>query len=767
MNRQIIILFLFIIYSLNAIAEDKTVKFSGYIKDIDKKPLEYVNVTIDELGMYTATNSEGYFEFSNVPPGKYHFTFKRTGYNSRTIELTLTNDLLNDDISLDRTLIETATIDVTGSFEAQDVSNSTLSVTTISDRNLVRSRDQILGTTISKLPGVNVLTTGIGIGKPVIRGLSSTGVIVVHDGVKHESQQWGDEHAPEVSIYDIDKIEILRGPSSLLYGSEGLGGVVNIISKPLLFSDKQKPVYYGGLDIGGFSVNNQATGNVTLGMGLRNIGFKGHFGYRNSGNVRTPDGNLLINTLTAGIKDTIFGGKLSNSGSKELQGGLSFGLNGNFGSISAGFETFNREIQMHDPDPSATSNQRINTNQFELSGDIKISAKFHFEPIFSYQQNFRKEFDNTADKELGITASDWRLRTFQTDLKLHNHLSNNFEGTFGVSSSRSTNESLGKNKLIPNFQSTGFGVFAMEKYNKEKWSLSLGGRFDTKKLDINTTVFDTLKTINSQSLNFNAFSGSAGVVFRPVRNIDIYTNLGRGWRAPSEFELFVDGVHEGSGRVERGLITQNSNADIPPEASVNFDIGVRTRFNNITLDASYFFNTINNFIYPSPTNIIDPVSGFPVYNIKQDKATFTGVEYTLQYQPFEFLLLSLNGDYVKTENKATGYALPFTPPAKNIIEIKFQRNTLGKFYNPYLSFSAKIVSAQNSVDPFETKTEGYVLLNSGLGFDFILSKTVTTLDFSVDNIANTKYVDHLSRYKSFAMNPGRSFNLKLSVPFQF
>ena len=133
----------------------------------------------------------------------------------------------------------------------------------------------------------------------------------------------------------------------------------------------------------------------------------------------------------------------------------------------------------------------------------------------------------------------------------------------------------------------------------------------------------------------------------------------------------------------------------------------------------------------------------------------------------KWLVLSASGDYVKTKNDATGNPLPFTPPMKNIFELKLQKTQMGKLLNPYVKFVAKVVSEQNQTDPLEAKTDGYTLLNAGIGFDFVFTNSVASVDFSVDNLANTKYVDHLSRYKGYAMNPARSFNLQLNVPFKF
>jgi iron complex outermembrane receptor protein len=769
------ILILIIFFSSQIIFADEMYSIKGTVTDSETNSvIQFANLSIEELSVSSMSDANGSFEFTNIPQGSYHIIISRTGYKTNTAAIDLKENLNTLNFKLQKSLIETPTIDVTSSFTPIDIQNSTYSLSAITERELVKQRGEVLANTIDNIPGVNNISTGVSIGKPVIRGLTSLGVIIVHDGVKHESQQWGDEHAPEVSLYDIDRIEILRGPASLVYGSDAIGGVVNIISKPLQYSTKKNGILYGGLDLSGYSVNDQKTGNLTLGYGFSNWGVKGHLGYRSNNNTKTPDGTFVINTLDPDIKDTIYGGRLSNSGSTELETGASFGVTGDYGHIDAGFEMFDRDIQMHDLDPFATANQRIRTKQFELSGEFNLSKNLTLEPILSYQLHSRKEFESTEDKDLDIPVLNLDLKNLQGDLRLQHVLSKEISGTMGASFTTTKNQTLGVEKLIPNYNSTSFGFYLSEQMQKKYFTVSLGGRFDSKSLNTEYTVFETdtaglpSKVIAPRTLTFDAFTGSLGLVTHPLENIDLFANIGRGWRAPSEFELYVDGEHEGTGRIERGLVTLDSTSNPKPESSWNIDLGLRANFKNVSASFSFFNNTINNFIYPSPTGEFDSTAMLPVYDIKQNKGLFWGFEYSLQVQPLDFLLLSLNGDFVTAKNDATGNYLPFIPPSKNIIEMRLQEKQLGKsIYNPYVSFSTKIVSAQNNVDPLETTTEGYVLLKAGLGFDFVLSKSIASVDFSVDNIADTKYVDHLSRFKSFAMNPGRSFNLKLSMPFSF
>ena len=199
-----------------------------------------------------------------------------------------------------------------------------------------------------------------------------------------------------------------------MYGADGIGGVVNVISKPLTFSSGKKPVTYGTLDLNGFSMNQEGEGNLMLGLGWKNFGIKGSLGYSNSGNITTPDGTLTVQTPDG--ERVIEGGELFNSATKDLQGTLTAGYNGNFGSITGVFESFNREIQIHeDPEEEAdaTPNQKINTNHFEVKGRFPINGKLQLETIGSYENHIRKEFESTEDKDENNASLNLDLKNVQ------------------------------------------------------------------------------------------------------------------------------------------------------------------------------------------------------------------------------------------------------------------------------------------------------------------------------------------------------------------
>lgn len=766
----IILIFFFVAKNLHS----QAVSISGVIYTTDEKTIPYANLTLEELTISTLSDAQGKYSFNLIPEGEYHMLISHDGYLNKTVKIYIDTISKKFDIVLVKSLFETPTIDVTGSFSPVDISNSTFSVSSLSARTLSKVRNQNIALTIQNIPGVNNFSTGNSIGKPVIRGLTSQSVLIVQDGVKHESQQWGDEHAPEISLFDLDRIEILRGPASLMYGADGIGGVINIISKPIQFSNLKKNVTYGNIDLNGFSMNKEGAANLMLGYGTASFGIKGFAGYRNGGNIMTPEGELTVNT-PEGV-NVINGGILSNSSNKEFEGGLEIGFKGSFGIINAEYQNFMRELQIHeDPseDPDATPNQRLITNHFEATGNIYFNENMQLEPVLSFESQSRKEFESAEEKSNDIPSLNLFLKTFIADVKLNHNLTKKINGSAGISIETQNNQSLGIEKLIPNYSACNFGIFIMEKMEIKQFTFSLGGRYDTKNENIKETVFETdtagnpVKIISPNDLNFNSFSGSAGLVYKPLSNLDIFTNIGSGWRPPSEFDLYADGVHEGTGRYDVGLIIQDSLLNPEPERSLNFDLGTRIRSKYVNAEISFYRNQVHNFIYPSPTGLTDPESGFQIYDITQASSSFIGYEYNIQIQPADWIMFTFLGDFVNTNNDQTSQPLPYTPPAKNIISLKLQETNFGPLNNPYFNFSTKFVSAQNEVDPLESTSEGYTLLDAGLGFDFILSKAIASLDFSVSNFGNLKYTDHLSRYRYYATGPARSFNLKLTVPFQF
>ncbi|MEZ4691230.1 MAG: TonB-dependent receptor [Ignavibacteria bacterium] len=482
------------------LAHSQSADLSGTVFSNDEKIIKYANLTIQELAIKTTSDINGQYFFNSIPYGEYHIYLTRDGYSDKTVKILIDTNNKIFDIVLVKSLFETPTIDVTGSFSPVDISNSTFSVSSISARTLSKIRGENIANTIQNIPGVNNFSTGNSIGKPVIRGLTSQSVLVVQDGVKHESQQWGDEHAPEISLFDLERIEILRGPASLMYGADGIGGVINIISKPIQFSSMNKNITYGNFDLNGFSMNSEGILNLMLGFGTENFGVKGFAGYRKGGNIKTPDGELIVNTPEG--ENLIEGGVLSNSSNNEFEGGFKMGYKSNIGIISAEYQNFSREIQLHDnpaEDPNATPNQKLITNHFEAKGVLFFNENLQLEPVFSYETQSRKEYESAEDKTVDNASLNLFLKSLNADLKLNHNLTKNINGAVGLTIGTLNNQSLGDEKLIPNYNAYDFGIYLMEKMELRHFTFSAGGRFDSKYENIKETVLKLILLVILQS----------------------------------------------------------------------------------------------------------------------------------------------------------------------------------------------------------------------------------------------------------------------------
>jgi iron complex outermembrane receptor protein len=265
--------------------------------------------------------------------------------------------------------------------------------------------------------------------------------------------------------------------------------------------------------------------------------------------------------------------------------------------------------------------------------------------------------------------------------------------------------------------------------------------------------------VERQEKNYNALSGNLGVVWRITDPFALSVNLGRAWRAPTAFELYVDGVHEGTARYEIG------DDDLVPESSLNIDASLRYISGIFQSELSVYNNRINDYIFPNPTNEFDPGSGFRKYQYSQANARIYGLEYSLQAQTFPWLILSGGYSIVRGTNQRINAPLPLMPTDQLKLGARFTQPKLGFLYEPYLSVDTQIFARQDRTAGFETPTAGYTLLNMGIGGKLQMGSKKLNIILQAENLLNAAYRSHLSRYKEYALNPGRNIKLKINIPF--
>jgi iron complex outermembrane receptor protein len=422
--------------------------------------------------------------------------------------------------------------------------------------------------------------------------------------------------------------------------------------------------------------------------------------------------------------------------------------------LTADYSHFDQKLEIHeDPaeDPTATPFQQIRHDKVHLHGNFP-TEKVRLELNGGWQRNHRTEFEDETEADTGLNLV---LNTVDLEVRAHHQPVGKFFGTVGFSLMNQDNNIFNE-PLIPDFTSLNLAGFLYEEARFEDVTVSAGVRVDTRSMDVDSNSdIGVLK----QTRDYDAVTGTTGLVWHMAEPLAFAASVGRGWRAPTAFELFANGVHEGTIRFEVGDST------IEPEESFNVDLSLRYASARLQAEATVFRNRITGFIFASPTGAVDTASGFEIFQYRQSDATLIGAELMLKGQATDWLVLSAGADLVRGTNDRTDEPLPFMPANRLKLGARFIQSSWGSLSNLYFSLGSKIVAEQNRVEPNEAPSKGYALFDAGLGAEIPLGAQRVHLDFAVENLLDKAYRDHLSRYKEYALNPGINFTGKLTVPF--
>jgi iron complex outermembrane receptor protein len=560
---------------------------------------------------------------------------------------------------------------------------------------------------------------------------------VLADGERVESQQWGDEHGPQVEASDADRIEVIRGPASVLYGSDAIGGVINVVSPPLPDAQGREPIV-SGRAVASYSTNSeQPDGTLALEGASGRVGFRGSLAGRTAGDVATPAGELF------------------NSGLWTVNGSGTVGYRGGWGSVSATYVRRDERVEIHeDPaeDPAATPFQRIGDDRVHLSGSIPVGAS-HLDIDLGAGRNRRREFEAADADEVALGLLS---RTWSADVRLHHAPLGRMAGIVGLSALRNSFEKFGEETLVPENAYNNLGVYAFEQAEVGRWGLSAGARYDYRRLSVED---DAVLGVEAQRRTYHSVTGTLGALYRVAEPVAVVLNLGRGYRAPTAYDLFANGVHEGTVRFERG------DPGLENETSLNGDLALRVQTSALSAEVGAFANYIDNFIFPDPTGELDPESGFQIFDITQGNARLTGFEAAVEYHATSWLHLRSAADYTRGRNRSSDTPLPFIPPFRVTYSARLEGGDQGRFQHPYFSIGAESNARQTDLDPEDFAPEGYTLVNLGAGVTMPMGERTVAVDFQLRNALDESYAGFLSRYKTYALDPGRSFVVRMTAVF--
>lgn len=732
------------------------VNFRGVVKNAAGEPLSGARVQLPALGRGTMAGMDGTFELKGVPAGRQLIEVRWAGFAPLIREITIDGDQPLE-LALTPTPFQVPGVTVTATRAPGSPLDSPLPVNELSGPRLRREQGVSLAHSLSTLAGVRDLRTGQEIGKPMIRGLTGARVLVLDNGNRMEDYSWSEEDGPSIDARSADRVEVIRGPASLLYGSDALGGVVNAIPEDLPRTDTGQSLTNVGYEA------YFASNNKELGAAVRAEGARGELGWRlfgigrHSEALSTPDGEL------------------ENTGFTAVNGEAAIGLHGERHSGVLRVARYGGEFKLleaNGPPPGTVEGEeggpvrKNNDIRAQLAGNHFLGS-WWFETRAQFQTHNLEEVSDEATaapapagRRLAplaegneTTAFDLTLNTFTAEIIGHHALGAHGKGTLGVSGLHQDGESDGPIFLVPTSRTNSGGAFALGQVEVGKATLLAGGRIDGRKLE---TDDNPQLQHAGQSRSWNAGSGDVGVIVRPTGELALSANVGRAWRAPNVFELFTNGPHLGEDRYEIGKAT------LKAETSLNADVAVRWEHARFRGELAGFRNAINDFIYIIPTD--ETVGDLRVYRYDQADAILLGGEATAEVAAQEHLNVRGRFDYVRGSKDESGHPpLPLMPPARTALEVEWHADHLGWADKAHLGVEGEWVATQHRRTEFDFPTVGYGLVNVDSGLEHALLGRAFTFDLGVQNLLNKRYKNYLSRYKEFALDPGVNVLFRVST----
>ena len=634
--------------------------------------------------------------------------------------------------------------------------------------------------TLEALPGVKAMAIGSGQSKPIIRGLGFNRLAVSEDGIKHEGQQWGDDHGLEIDQFAIDRAEVIKGPAALLYGSDAIGGVLNLYTNHI----PTEP-FEGAVQLFGRTNNEQLGLSAKVGGRNRNFFYRANITLIDYADYRVPADSIQYYSYYIRLKN----GRLRNTAGLERDGSVMLGYAGyNFHTdvrisdsyAKSGFFANAHGLEVRLSDIDYDHSRRDVDLPYQWVNHLKVISHTSWrndvalvEARLAYQNNLRQEHSEPISHGYmpqpdGTLERRFNKNTFTANFIAHYHLDKHFLQA-GVSGEYQHNQRGGWGFIIPEFNSSNVGMFVFDRYSlREDLIFNAGVRFDAARTHIKqyqdwyqTPALDgsTDYAVRSteQRRHFHSLTYSAGVNYT-LDNWILKANAGKSFRVPIPKELGADGINYHIFRYERG------NAMLDPEESYQIDASIIWKSNKLQVQVEPYVNYFPNYIYLNPS--AQYVEGLQLYSYRQARVLRYGFEAQAEYRFNEHWQAQLQGEYLYARQRSgekKGYTLPFSTPWSADADVRYSFDYKG---NGYVKLNVHVVGKQNEIVPPEKPTDGYWTLNLSAGKDFNLRKHTLHAVLNANNLLNRRYYDHTSYYRLIDVpEPGRNFSLMIGLDF--
>lgn len=733
----------------------------------NKAPLEFAEVFIKELKRGAITDSLGNYSIHDLCDGSYTLACKHLGCEE-IITTVVINGTTLQNFYPEHHLQELNEIDIVTD---RAPSKTMLNSYELKAAELDKTRGQSLGAALKNITGVNTLQTGATISKPIIHGLHSNRILILNNGIRQEGQQWGSEHAPEIDPFIANKITVIKGASSVRYGSDAIAGVILVEPNKL----RDSAGVDGELNLVG---NSNGRGGAVSGMVEQNFKKISALSWRlqgtlkKNGTIATPNYYLKNTAMeeynfsgTIGWTKQKYGVELFYSQFNTNIAILAASHIGNVTdlmdaiALSKPLETGSFTYKINRP------YQHIEHELFKAKAYCNTGKAGKLSLVYARQYNLRDEFDKHPpinDSLAGLNKPElqFEITSHSAELLWEHNAFKRFTGTIGISGMTQGNTFEGR-YFIPNFRNYTSGAYWIERWSKNKLQLEAGLRFDYRHLQIfkyeNNVIISPIH-------QYQNMSGTINAQYKFNEQLSTTLNIGTAWRAPSVNELYSNGIHHGAATYEIG------NRDLQTEKITNYNLSML--YNNHhkwNIELGAYHNYIRNFIYLQPQ--LPPTvtihGAFPTLVYTQADATFTGIDAQVNYYFTPQLLATGKASILRAYNKTIHTYLIQMPSDRFQVELTYNFNSYQKLDNSYVSVNAVYTNKQFRVPAnadYAIPPNAYALLNVDAGTTVYIKKQAITIGIGASNLLNTVYRDYMNRFRYYADEMGRNITLRIKMP---
>ncbi len=782
--------------SIQLAAAQPMAQLKGRVTNEEGTLLNGATINVGSGLWVTTTDDNGIFSASLLRGQSYRIEVSQTGYSSFLDTIHLLSEVYLE-ITLYPTVNYLGEVLIVNHLGNTRKQSEPVSLDLVSSSFLKSNLGGSLGHSLERLPGFTTIGIGSSQSKPLLRGLGHSRIVVTENGIKHQGQQWGSDHGLEIDQFAVGRVEIVRGPASLKYGSDAIGGLIDV----------RHDVAPGSNQAGGTIETSTNSGNGWLGTSAQfftrsqSLYFRARATISAHGDFKVPADSINIYSY----KVPLHRNRVRNTAGNEQHFHVSAGYIGErfssrwfvsrygattgFFANAHGLEPRRVDNLLHDASTRDIQFPYHQISHFKTIGRNEwVGADSRFEISLGYQRNVRQELGSYVQHGYmppsyqGENAEleklfDKSIYTLHATMELYG--SNGTSVQTGIHSEFQDNSIGGTSFIIPAFRQFEAGWFGIGKLPLGRSTQVQGGvRLDRTFLQtdayfdwFSSPVYATNDTSYQQLLratplkrNFTSLSYAFGINHNPGL-WSIRANLGKSFRIPIAKELAANGVNYHHFSYEVG------DPELSPEVSYQFDAGARIEQGGVTFEATPFVNYFANYIYLNPTPRFDRLYGFgnQVFEYRQSKVLRYGSELTLDIAWRRWISTSVSADYlysVQLTGDKKGFTLPFSPPPSMLLSMQLSPKPLANLKELYLRTDYVLAARQQNIVPPEEVTPGYGVVHLAAGGLMNLGPQQLKLAMQVKNLFNQTYFNHTSYYRLINIpEPARS--LVLNVTWKF